>query len=192
MTTPSAPPANPCAKHPKVMTYLRCASCGIPICPDCLVQTPVGQKCRACGLQNHSPLFTLSPTQAVLAALAGLGLGVVAGIGLLLMGGMLFFGIFLALAYGRFAGSVILAAGGRKMGLPLEIVAGASLIVGGLLPIAAASGIFWLLLGGAARAVPAPGVLTLLASHVVTLILLVVVAAAAISRIRYAWSLWNF
>src|SRR3989304_4969303 len=31
-----------CATHPGVETELRCATCGKPICPDCLVGTPVG------------------------------------------------------------------------------------------------------------------------------------------------------
>ena len=72
-------PITTCARHPKVETNLRCASCGTPICPKCLVQTPVGMKCRECGTQRGGVLFTLSPGQAASALAVGLLFGVVAG-----------------------------------------------------------------------------------------------------------------
>ena len=37
-----------CAKHPKVVTRLRCGRCEAPICPKCTVYTPAGTRCRAC------------------------------------------------------------------------------------------------------------------------------------------------
>jgi len=41
-------PAQPCAKHPKVMTFVRCGRCDTPICVNCMVDSPVGKKCRDC------------------------------------------------------------------------------------------------------------------------------------------------
>lgn len=37
-----------CYRHPGRETLLSCASCGKPICPECAVDTPVGQKCYEC------------------------------------------------------------------------------------------------------------------------------------------------
>ncbi len=37
-----------CVNHPDVETYLRCNRCGQPICVKCVVQTPVGYRCRQC------------------------------------------------------------------------------------------------------------------------------------------------
>lgn len=36
-----------CERHGRV-TSIACATCATPICPRCLVRTPVGFKCRAC------------------------------------------------------------------------------------------------------------------------------------------------
>ncbi|MBI2755120.1 MAG: B-box zinc finger protein [Chloroflexi bacterium] len=37
-----------CARHPSVETVLRCGRCETPICPKCMVATPVGARCRTC------------------------------------------------------------------------------------------------------------------------------------------------
>lgn len=37
-----------CYRHPDRETLLGCASCGRPICPECAVDTPAGQKCFEC------------------------------------------------------------------------------------------------------------------------------------------------
>ncbi len=54
-----------CARHPSVETGLKCASCGTPICPSCLVQTPVGMKCKSCA--SHKRHFALAFASAGLA-----------------------------------------------------------------------------------------------------------------------------
>lgn len=38
----------PCPRHPSVPTRLRCSRCGTPICPRCMVETPVGFRCPSC------------------------------------------------------------------------------------------------------------------------------------------------
>jgi membrane associated rhomboid family serine protease len=43
--TPTAPT---CYRHPGRETYLSCSDCGKPICADCSIDTPVGQKCPDC------------------------------------------------------------------------------------------------------------------------------------------------
>ena len=37
-----------CARHPGVETVLRCGRCETPICPRCMVPTPVGARCPTC------------------------------------------------------------------------------------------------------------------------------------------------
>lgn len=38
----------PCPRHPTITTRLRCSKCGEPICPRCMVETPVGFRCPSC------------------------------------------------------------------------------------------------------------------------------------------------
>ncbi len=37
-----------CTRHPEEQTYLACAGCDRPFCYRCLIQGPVGSKCRDC------------------------------------------------------------------------------------------------------------------------------------------------
>ena len=61
-----------------VPTRLRCAGCGIPICPACQVRTAVGFKCRRCvgvpapGSRRRGPARLLVAGAAVLAAAVAL------------------------------------------------------------------------------------------------------------------------
>ena len=57
---PGEPTAARCARHPAVETYLRCGRCDTPICPRCLVQTPVGTRCRNCARLRPSPPYDVS------------------------------------------------------------------------------------------------------------------------------------
>lgn len=117
-----------CARHPKVETGISCASCGTPICPDCMVVTPVGMKCRDCGLQRGGTLFQVGAGRLALAILVSLAAGGVAGF----IGHLGFFIIFLGSAYGYFAGTVIMKAAGMKRGRKMEIVAGVGMVAGAL------------------------------------------------------------
>ena len=45
-----------CYLHPARETGLACASCGRPICPECVTQTPVGLRCPECaGRRTRTP-----------------------------------------------------------------------------------------------------------------------------------------
>src|SRR5688572_5356197 len=37
-----------CYRHPNRVTGASCTRCGRPICPDCMVQAPVGHHCPEC------------------------------------------------------------------------------------------------------------------------------------------------
>jgi membrane associated rhomboid family serine protease len=46
---PGTPQANPtCYRHPDRTTYIRCARCNRPICPECMRDAAVGHQCEEC------------------------------------------------------------------------------------------------------------------------------------------------
>ena len=61
-----------CHWHPEVETGLSCSRCGKCICPQCLVQAPVGIRCRECGRAQPMPTYDVRPANYTL------GLGVAA------------------------------------------------------------------------------------------------------------------
>lgn len=48
-----------CARHPSVETELSCSRCGTPLCPRCLVQTEVGQRCPTCAPQPGKSIIAI-------------------------------------------------------------------------------------------------------------------------------------
>ena len=117
-----------CSRHKNEATAVRCASCDTPICPRCMVVTPVGMKCPDCARGKRTTLHQIRPERLLLAGLAA----VIAGVGTSVVGDIGFFAIFLAMPYGYFAGSVILKASGMKRGIKLEIVTGLGMVAGAL------------------------------------------------------------
>jgi hypothetical protein len=115
-----------CARHPQVETYLRCGRCETPICPRCLVQTPVGARCRNCANVRTLPTFDVTPLFFARAQTAALVSGVTCGaIWAYLLPD--FFGFFMMLIIGFALGwavseSVSLATN-HKRGLGLQISA---------------------------------------------------------------------
>jgi membrane associated rhomboid family serine protease len=43
-----APAVEVCYRHPSVQTRVHCTRCERPICPDCMIQAPVGFQCPEC------------------------------------------------------------------------------------------------------------------------------------------------
>lgn len=172
-----------CTRHPKVETNLRCASCGTPICPKCLVQTPVGMKCRACGLQTGGTLFTMRPHRAAAAAASAIALGAVAGFGVDLLG---WFVLFLAVAFGTFAGEMIARASGRKRGTKLEVITGVGMALGAIGSRLIVSLFFTRGLGSPAPAsVAFSQAIRLMIPGPIAIVALVIVIATAVGKIRY-------
>lgn len=68
-----------CARHPGVETALRCSRCETPICPSCLIQSPVGARCPDCARVVRAPMYVLSGQTMLRAGLA-------AGVGGIVMG----------------------------------------------------------------------------------------------------------
>ena len=116
-----------CALHPDVETSLRCGRCGTPICPRCLVQTPVGARCPQCARLYKLPTFSISPAYYVRAAGAALGMASVTGV---LWGifnafvGFFYLNLLLAAGVGYAVGEVVGLSVNRKRGRWLAVIGG--------------------------------------------------------------------
>jgi hypothetical protein len=115
------------ATHPDVETSLSCSKCGKPICPRCLVQTPVGARCPQCAHLYKLPTFRIS-TRYLLIAI-GIGLVIAIAYGFLWgfitsLLGFFYLNLLLAAGAGYAIGEVISLSVNRKRGLILASVAG--------------------------------------------------------------------
>ena len=116
-----------CARHPQVETYLRCGRCETPICPRCLVQTPVGARCRDCANVTRLPTFDVTPVFFARGFAGAMVAGVVVGA---VWGGLkgplgfsFFFAILLGFAAGWALSEAVSLATNRKRGLGLQACA---------------------------------------------------------------------
>jgi hypothetical protein len=116
-----------CATHPDVETTLKCGKCGKPICPKCMVQTPVGARCRECAKLYTPPTYRVSGIFYLRAVGAALGMAVVIG---LLWGYIsnylpyFFINLLLAAGLGYAIGEVTSLAVNRKRGIWLAVIGG--------------------------------------------------------------------
>jgi hypothetical protein len=116
-----------CAYHPNVETNLRCGKCDKPICPKCLVQTPVGARCRDCAGLDKLPTFRVSTRYYLIAAGTALGMAIAGGAvwGLIEWLMPVFsLNLMLAPAAGYAIGEVTSRAVNRKRGTGLAVVGG--------------------------------------------------------------------
>lgn len=123
----SQPEVVRCARHPDVETSLRCGRCGTPICPRCLVQTPVGARCPACARLYKLPTFRVSTSYYARAAGTALGMAAVTGIIWGVINGFIGFfylNLVLAAGVGYAIGEVVSLAVNRKRGRWLAVVGG--------------------------------------------------------------------
>ncbi|OGO00759.1 MAG: hypothetical protein A2Y59_00495 [Chloroflexi bacterium RBG_13_52_14] len=118
-----------CARHPDIETDLRCGKCEQPICPKCLVQTPVGARCPQCAALKKLPVFEVSGIFYIRAIVAGLLSAAVLGFiwPYIPVSGFLLF--FIALAVGYVIGEAISLSVNRKRGPGLQVIAGVSVAV---------------------------------------------------------------
>jgi B-box zinc finger len=123
-----------CAAHPGTVTYLRCQQCGTPICPRCLVMTPVGAKCPRCAKARRLPTFTLSPLNVVVAVLSGLVGAIVLGVvGSYFVRFVPFASILFPFAAGFALAELISVGVNRKRHPLLKVLAGAAVVLSFLL-----------------------------------------------------------
>ena len=141
-----------CYWHPEAETGLSCSRCGKNICTNCLVQAPVGIRCRECGKAQPMPTYDVQP--------AHYARGLVAAIALALAGGVLWVVLdwilsgldasetvsgMLALPFGYAVGDIISRAVNRKRSAPLSYIAALTVVAGFIL-----SRLIHLVLGSAA------------------------------------------
>lgn len=108
-----------CPRDPGVETALRCSRCESPICPKCLIQGPVGARCKDCARLSKNPIYTLTAQGKARAAGAALIGGIAMGIawGLVLIQFTFgLFSIFLGLGLGWVFTRALDFATGRKRG----------------------------------------------------------------------------
>jgi hypothetical protein len=130
-----------CARHPDVETNLRCGKCGTPICPRCMVQTPVGARCPDCARLYKLPTYHVSTVYFLRAA--GTALGMAVGVGLVwgvleIFLRVFFFGFFsliLAAGVGYAIGEVVSLSVNRKRGPWLAVVGSVAVVISYLVNI---------------------------------------------------------
>ena len=121
-----------CATHPDVETNLKCGKCAKPICPKCMVQTPVGARCPDCARLYKLPTYSVSPRYYLRAVGTGLGMAIACGIVWGVIESVIpFFSLNLLLAPGAgyAIGEVISLAVNRKRGKGLATIAGIAVLV---------------------------------------------------------------
>jgi hypothetical protein len=121
-----------CAYHPDVETNLRCGKCDKPICPKCMVQTPVGARCPDCAKLYKLPTYSVSTRHYLMAAGVALGMAVVCGAAWGVIEWVVpFFSINLLLAPGAgySIGEVASRSVNRKRGTGLAIVGGIAVAI---------------------------------------------------------------
>ncbi len=123
-----------CAADPNVETELRCGKCDTPICPRCMIQTPVGARCKSCANLRRPVMYTVPATLIVRGYAAAIGTAIVVG-GLwafllpraaTLLGFLIFFA---AAGYGWLAAEAVGRATNRRRGPSLQAAAVVSCIL---------------------------------------------------------------
>ena len=120
-----------CHWHPTVPTGLSCGQCRRPICTDCMVQVPVGIRCRECGRAQPLPTFDVRPANYARAAIVAVIIGV-AGVVLtvllaLYIGGLAF--VVMPVGVGYLAGEIISRVVNLKRSRGLMYIAGGTVVV---------------------------------------------------------------
>ena len=127
----------PCANHPGRLTMVTCSECGKPLCPDCMVFSAVGIKCKECARMPRSSRVALKPGRLALAAVSGLATAIALGFAYYyILGSLRFFFlfIFVSAGIGYLVGEVVSRVSGRFHGLPTAITASVATLIGFALP----------------------------------------------------------
>lgn len=122
-----------CSRHPDTATSLGCSKCGQAICPRCMVQTPVGARCRECAQVRRLPTFDVGVGTAARATVVSLVLGVAGGVGFVFLSGLLYriwlLDILALVAIGYIIGQGVSSVANRKRGRALQFIAAAGMLV---------------------------------------------------------------
>ena len=120
-----------CHWHPTVPTGLSCGQCRRSICTDCMVQVPVGIRCRECGRAQPLPTFDVRPANyaraAVVAAIIGIAGVVLTVLLALYIGGLAF--VVMPLGVGYVSGEIISRVVNLKRSRGLMYIAGGTVVI---------------------------------------------------------------
>ena len=110
-----------CYRHPKRETRVSCATCGRPVCTECMRQTEVGIKCpEDARLPRSARTGVMKTNQILMTSLAGIGVAVVGIPVVYIIFSLPFLQWLVSAAAGYGAGILINRAGGRNGG-PLAV-----------------------------------------------------------------------
>lgn len=119
-----------CYWHPETETGLSCSRCNKQICSQCMVQAPVGIRCRECGQAQPMPTYDVRPANYTRAIAVAAGLMVVGALLWVVLDRVLLgLGAFgsvsglIAIAFGYGAGELISLAVNRKRSILLAVIA---------------------------------------------------------------------
>ncbi len=121
-----------CTTHPNVETNLRCGKCDKPICPKCMIQTPVGARCRECAHLKRIPTYNITPAQYTKAIAVALVLSFVTGIvwsSLRSWLSFLYIDFIVALLIGYAIGELVSLSINKRRGTRLQVVAGLAVVL---------------------------------------------------------------
>ena len=127
-----------CATHPGVETNLRCGKCNKPICPKCMVQTPVGAKCPECARLYKLPTYRVSTVYYLRASGTALGIAIVTGLVWGVISGFVpffYLNLILAGGAGYAIGEVVSLSVNRKSSRGLAAIAGIAVVISYLVNI---------------------------------------------------------
>ena len=140
--------ASYCNWHPDTETRLFCSHCGKSICTLCMVQVPVGIRCRECGRAERLPTYDVQPTYYMRAIGAAAVVAIIGGVLWLWLnlqfGRVPFVSSIFGLAVAYAIGELVSRSVNRMRGVVLAWIAGggmvaAFLISGGFIPLLSSS-----------------------------------------------------
>ncbi len=174
-----------CAEHPNTETYLRCGRCDKPICPKCLVYTPVGTRCKDCARLKKLPVYNVTPGFYLRALAAGAGSALVLGVIWSFLPGGGFFLIWIMIFLGYLIGEAVSRAANRKRGPGLMAIAVFSVLLAFAVRLAVP--LFVISFQRGASVIPIDSILARIGTALldpITLLLVAVGAVLAALRLR--------
>ena len=121
-----------CAEHREIATNLRCIRCDKFVCGRCMVQAPVGIRCREHGQSKGMPTYEVSAGILLRAVAVGLTIAITGGalLGFVILPflwNIPYISLLLLVGLGYLVGEGISLATNRKRGIPLIVIAGTSI-----------------------------------------------------------------
>ena len=124
--------ASYCNWHPDTETRLFCSQCGRSMCTVCMVQVPVGIRCRECGRAERLPTYDVQPTYFLRAIGVALVVAIVGGLLWLWLnvtfGRVPFVSSIFGLAIAYAIGELVSRSVNRKRGIALAWIAGGAMV----------------------------------------------------------------